>query len=111
MRRHWFYILLSLAERERHGSGIMRDVLELTDGDLRLWTDDSLQLRDEVGDHAPIAAERLAQVAGDALDGFRALGQLLPQEVAQRVDDRAVRQIAAELVELAAAEAAPAPWR
>ena len=37
MRRHWFYILLSLAERERHGSGIMRDVLELTDGDLRLW--------------------------------------------------------------------------
>jgi len=37
MRRHWFYILLSLAERERHGSGIMRDVLELTEGDLRLW--------------------------------------------------------------------------
>ena len=37
MRRHWFYILLSLAERDRHGSGIMRDVLELTDGELRLW--------------------------------------------------------------------------
>ena len=37
MRRHWFYILLSLAERDRHGSGIMRDVLELTEGALKLW--------------------------------------------------------------------------
>ena len=37
MRRHWFFILLSLADRDRHGSGIMRDVLELTDGSLRLW--------------------------------------------------------------------------
>ena len=37
MRRHWFYILLSLAERDRHGSGIVRDVLELTGGELRLW--------------------------------------------------------------------------
>jgi DNA-binding PadR family transcriptional regulator len=37
VRRHWFYILLSLAERERHGSGIMRDVLELTGDELRLW--------------------------------------------------------------------------
>src|SRR4029450_11069326 len=37
MRRHWFYILLSLAERDRHGSGIVRDVLQLTSGELRLW--------------------------------------------------------------------------
>ena len=37
MRRHWFYILLSLADRDRHGSGIMRDVLEVTDGALKLW--------------------------------------------------------------------------
>ena len=37
MRRHWFYILLSLAERDRHGSGIVRDVLTLTGGELRLW--------------------------------------------------------------------------
>ena len=37
MRRHWFYILLSLADRDRHGSAIMRDVLELTEGDLKLW--------------------------------------------------------------------------
>jgi DNA-binding PadR family transcriptional regulator len=37
MRRHWFYILLSLADRDRHGSAIMRDVLALTDGSLKLW--------------------------------------------------------------------------
>jgi DNA-binding PadR family transcriptional regulator len=37
MRRHWFFILVSLAERDRHGSGIMRDVLQLTDGELKLW--------------------------------------------------------------------------
>jgi DNA-binding PadR family transcriptional regulator len=37
MRRHWFFILLSLAEQDRHGSGIVRDVLELTSGELRLW--------------------------------------------------------------------------
>ena len=37
MRRHWFYILLSLAERDRHGLAIMRDVLELTEGELKLW--------------------------------------------------------------------------
>jgi DNA-binding PadR family transcriptional regulator len=32
-----FHILLSLADGDRHGSGIVRDVLELTDGSLRLW--------------------------------------------------------------------------
>ena len=37
MKRHWFYILLSLSTRDRHGSDVMRDVLELTDGELRLW--------------------------------------------------------------------------
>ena len=37
MKRHWYYILLSLAAAHRHGSGIMRDVLELTGGELRLW--------------------------------------------------------------------------
>lgn len=37
MKRNWFFILLSLASQDRHGSAIMRDVLELTGGDLRLW--------------------------------------------------------------------------
>jgi DNA-binding PadR family transcriptional regulator len=37
MKRHWYFILMSLAGGDRHGSGVMRDVLELTGGELRLW--------------------------------------------------------------------------
>ena len=34
---HWFQILLALADQDRHGLGIMNDVLERTDGRMRLW--------------------------------------------------------------------------
>lgn len=34
---HWFQILLALADRDRHGLGIMNDVLERTGGRMRLW--------------------------------------------------------------------------
>lgn len=34
---HAFYILLSLADADRHGSGIAREVLDVTDGGVRLW--------------------------------------------------------------------------
>jgi DNA-binding PadR family transcriptional regulator len=37
VKRHVFYILLSLVDRDRHGSDIARDVNELTKGDLKLW--------------------------------------------------------------------------
>lgn len=37
MAPHSFYILVSLADENRHGSGIMREVLEITDGEVRLW--------------------------------------------------------------------------
>jgi DNA-binding PadR family transcriptional regulator len=37
MKRHHFFILLSLAGRDRHGLEVMRDVLELTEGELKLW--------------------------------------------------------------------------
>jgi DNA-binding PadR family transcriptional regulator len=37
MKRHHFYILLSLAGRDRHGLDVMRDVLDLTGGELKLW--------------------------------------------------------------------------
>jgi DNA-binding PadR family transcriptional regulator len=52
MRRHWFYILLSLAERDRHGSGIVRDVLALTDGELRLWPVTLYGSLDELREHS-----------------------------------------------------------
>src|SRR4029079_9520520 len=62
MRRHWFFILLSLAERDRHGSAIMRDVLELTAGELRLWPVTLYGSLDELRTHGWIRA----------LDGARA---------------------------------------
>jgi DNA-binding PadR family transcriptional regulator len=34
---HWFQILLSLADKDLHGLGIMNDVLERTEGRMRLW--------------------------------------------------------------------------
>ena len=34
---HWFHILLALADRDLHGLGVMNDVLERTDGQMRLW--------------------------------------------------------------------------
>lgn len=37
MKPQWFHILLALSERELHGYGIQRAVLDRTDGDMRLW--------------------------------------------------------------------------
>jgi DNA-binding PadR family transcriptional regulator len=37
LKTSWFYILLSLAEEDRHGLAIARDVLTLSDGQLKLW--------------------------------------------------------------------------
>jgi DNA-binding PadR family transcriptional regulator len=37
LKPHWFQILLALAGEERHGSAIMRAVLEQSDGAIRLW--------------------------------------------------------------------------
>src|SRR5688572_33277116 len=37
LRANWLHVLLSLRDQEQHGYGIMQDVLERTDGKLRLW--------------------------------------------------------------------------
>jgi len=37
IKPHWFHILLSLADSDLHGTAIMEDVLERTDGEIRLW--------------------------------------------------------------------------
>ena len=37
LKPQWFHILLALSDEARHGSGIVRSVLEQTDGKLRLW--------------------------------------------------------------------------
>jgi len=37
LKTNWFHILLSLTGQEQHGYGIMNEVLERTDGKVRLW--------------------------------------------------------------------------
>jgi DNA-binding PadR family transcriptional regulator len=37
LKPHFFYILLALAEGDRHGLAIARDVQALSDGGVRLW--------------------------------------------------------------------------
>ncbi len=37
LKSNWFQILLSLAGGEQHGYSIMQDVLERSDGAIRLW--------------------------------------------------------------------------
>jgi len=37
LRTNWFHVLVALAEGDLHGSAIARDVLDQTDGALRLW--------------------------------------------------------------------------
>lgn len=37
MKPHLFQVLLALADRDRHGLEIMRDVLERTEGQIHLW--------------------------------------------------------------------------
>jgi DNA-binding PadR family transcriptional regulator len=37
LKTQWFHIMLSLAGEEHHGYGIMQEVLQRTDGKVRLW--------------------------------------------------------------------------
>jgi DNA-binding PadR family transcriptional regulator len=37
LHTNWFHILLSLAGAEQHGYGIMQEVIERTNGAVRLW--------------------------------------------------------------------------
>ena len=37
LKPNWFHVLLSLADQDQHGYGIMREVLERTGGKVRLW--------------------------------------------------------------------------
>ena len=37
LKPRWFQILLALSDQDRHGSDIVREVLDQTGGELRLW--------------------------------------------------------------------------
>ena len=67
LKPHAFYILLALADGERHGLAIARDVQTLSDGEVRLWpatlygTLDDLRARkwiEELPEHPAEESER-----------------------------------------------------
>jgi DNA-binding PadR family transcriptional regulator len=37
LKPNWFHVMISLADKEQHGYGIMQEVLERTKGKIRLW--------------------------------------------------------------------------
>lgn len=37
LKAHWFHILLSLADRDLHGTAIMEEVMARSEGHMRLW--------------------------------------------------------------------------
>jgi len=37
LKSHWFHVLLSLSNQDQHGYGIMQEVLDRTEGKVRLW--------------------------------------------------------------------------
>jgi len=78
MRRPWFFILLSLAQRDRHGSGIVRDVLDLTSGELRLWPVTLYGSLDELRENGWIREVGAAPVA-DEDRGHRRWFRITPQ--------------------------------
>jgi DNA-binding PadR family transcriptional regulator len=51
MKQHWYFILLALGRSDLHGSGIMRDVLALTEGELKLWPATLYGSLDELREH------------------------------------------------------------
>ena len=67
LKPHWFYILLTLADGDRHGLAIARDVQSLSGGAVRLWPAslygslDDLRVRkwiEELAEHPEAESER-----------------------------------------------------
>ncbi len=62
MKHHWFHILLALSDRDRHGSGIVREVARSTNGDVTLWPVTLYRALEE------LMAERLVVELTDGVD-------------------------------------------
>jgi DNA-binding PadR family transcriptional regulator len=59
LRPNWLHILVSLAEGDLHGSAIARDVLDQTDGKLRLWPATLYRTLDDM-----VAANLIVELSG-----------------------------------------------
>ena len=96
MKQQWFHILLALAERDLHGYGIQRAVLERTDGQIRLWPAmlyRSLNTLDEAG-----LVEKAATPADEQADERRQYYTLTPDGQDRLRDEAALMKSWAEEV-------------
>jgi len=104
LKPNWFHVLLSLANEEQHGYGIMQEVLERTNGKVRLWPATLYGTLERLLD-AGLIAEASRRPSGDEDDSRRryyhltALGRRVLTAESMRLEDlvrviRAKRRIA-----------------
>jgi DNA-binding PadR family transcriptional regulator len=104
LKPNWFHVLLSLANGEQHGYGIMQEVLERTDGKIRLWPATLYGTLERLLD-ADLIEEMKRRPAADGEDARRryyrltALGRRVLTAESMRLEDlvrviRAKRRIA-----------------
>jgi len=105
LKPNWFHVLLSLANGEQHGYGIMQEVLERTNGKVRLWPATLYGTLERLLD-ADLIAESNRRPAADEDDARRryyrltALGRCVLAAESGRLEDlvrviRAKRRAAA----------------
>lgn len=96
MKRHWFYILLSVSASARYGTAIQDDVRRLSGGEVRLWPATlygSLEELSERGWIEEVAAEERPQDISGRERFYRLTGpgrEVLEHEVS-RLENVAVR--------------------
>jgi DNA-binding PadR family transcriptional regulator len=77
LKPHWFHVLLSLADQDNHGYAIMQEVLDRTDGKVRLWPATLYGTLQRLID-ADLIAESDARPAPDLDDARRRYYRLTP---------------------------------
>ncbi len=60
LRANWFHILAALANQDMHGSAIVRDVLDQTEGSLHLWPATLYRTLDDM-----VAAKLIVELQGN----------------------------------------------
>lgn len=65
LKPNWFHVLLSLANEEQHGYGIMQEVIERTNGKIRLWPATLYGTLERLLDEGLIAKANRPPEAGD----------------------------------------------
>jgi len=86
MKKPWFYILLSLASRDRYGSDIQEDVRTLSSGAVRLWPATLYGSLEELVDRGWIRELEASEEPADAASRSR-FYRLLPEGRRELVEE------------------------